>query len=463
MNEEGRLVGVSSYGNETIVHPLGLLVVIVLGILLLTVSRRRAAWPFLIMACFVSSAQRIVIAGLDWDFMRIIVLFGLARILFRKEYVGLKWNPLDRALVYCTLSAMFFYIVEYGTFSAVVNRLGLAFSAFGLYFCFRCFIRTWADLDSIILAFILISIPEALFFLIENQTGRNAFAFFGGVPEITFVRDGRLRCQGPFAHPITAGCFWASVVPLVAARWWNAAASRFLTALGVICATIVTLLSASSTPYLGLLAAAIAAGAFVVRRHMRPIRWSILFALIGLHLVMNAPVWHLIARVSAVSGSTAYHRYALINETINHFDEWWFSGCSYAAVRSWGIHAGDVTNHYIFMGVTGGLATMVLFIVMIAVAFGTVGKSWRVQRRHRYREVLSWALGVSLFAHCIMFIGVSYFGQINLVWYLLLAMIGSLQGMARTQDAARRNQAAGNWLVRRSLPRPRIRKPALQA
>ena len=42
-------------------------------------------------------------------------------------------------------------------------------------------------------------------------------AAMGGVPEITVVREGRLRCQGAFAHPILAGCFWAEQLPLIAA------------------------------------------------------------------------------------------------------------------------------------------------------------------------------------------------------------------------------------------------------
>lgn len=47
----------------------------------------------------------------------------------------------------------------------------------------------------------------AVFFPIASRTCQNMFASFGGVPPLTDVRDGRLRCRGAFAPAILAGCF----------------------------------------------------------------------------------------------------------------------------------------------------------------------------------------------------------------------------------------------------------------
>jgi hypothetical protein len=47
---------------------------------------------------------------------------------------------------------------------------------------------------------------------------------------------------------------------------------------------------------------------------------------------------------------------------------------------------------------------------------------------------------VSLFQHAASFIGVTYFGQITLLWYLLLSMIGSVD--ARSAADARLAAAA---------------------
>ena len=161
--------------------------------------------------------------------------------------------------------------------------------------------------------------------------------------------------------------------------------------------------------------------------------------LITLHMVMNAPVWHLISRVSAVGGSSSWHRYNLINETIKNFKDWWLYGCSGQTVASWGIWAGDVSNQYIMEGISGGFLTLLCFVGIIVVAFREVGILWRLQVRYPDRMKLSWALGVSLFVHCMNFIGVSYFGQIWILWYMILAMISSLSNSMVLSTGSIRN------------------------
>lgn len=416
--------GFGQTGGETLIHPIGLTAVIILGFAMLLLPRRWAVIPMLIIACFIPSAQRIVVFSLDFTLLRIMVVFGVCRILLKKEYIGFRWIALDKALVLWVVSAMVIHILREGTFSAVINRLGFAFDAFGMYFLFRCLIRNWQDITTIVVGFILISLPVAFFFLIENRTGQNFFSFFGGVPEITKIREGRLRCQGAYSHPILAGCFWAAVLPLIVAFWWKSAAAKIWAILGSVASMIIVLCCASSTPVLAVLGAMAGGLMFFCRKYMRPIRWAVVGLLVALHLMMKAPVWHLISRVSAVGGSTGHHRYILINGAIKYFHEWALLGTNSTA--HWGFGAQDMTNQFILEGVRGGFSTFVLFIVVIALAFREVGRLWRKQSPQPYRLALSWALGVSLFVHCLNFIGVSYFGQIHILWYLTLAMIGSI-------------------------------------
>ena len=47
-----------------------------------------------------------------------------------------------------------------------------------------------------------------------------------------------------------------------------------------------------------------------------------------LHFVMNHGIWHLIARIDLVGGSTGYHRFHLIDKAIAHFGERWLVGRS---------------------------------------------------------------------------------------------------------------------------------------
>jgi hypothetical protein len=434
------------YVNQTVLHPLGMAAVIVLGLSLLLVPRRYAVWPMIVMACFVAPAQRVVVFTLNFDLLRIMVLFGTVRIAAWGEWRGMRWNRIDVLLVLWTLSGAIIYILSYGTAEAVKYRLGTMYDAVGMYFLFRMLIREWSDARTTTIGFIVVAVPVAFAFMIEHATGRNVFAQLGGVPEITIVREGRLRCQGAFAHSILAGCFWAGVMPLMAAQWWCGGSARRWSAIGLVASIIIILLCASSTPVTAVGFGVAGAILFPMRRYLRYVRWGILALLLALHLVMGTPVWHLISRIDLAGGSTGWQRYHLINEAIRHFDDWWLLGTH--STQRWAEDLYDVTNQFILEGVRGGVLTLCLFVAMIGFSFQAVGRLCQSVEQDRPKLVLAWALGVALFIHCMNFMAVSYFGQIEMVWYLLLATIASLSVIPRARgdaahDLRRRKRAAG--------------------
>ncbi|HLU46732.1 MAG TPA: hypothetical protein VK116_01570, partial [Planctomycetota bacterium] len=342
----------------------------------------------------------------------------------RSEFRGYEWKRIDTAMLLWGFFGTVAYILLHKNGGAVVYRLGWLFDGMGMYFLFRCLIHDWKDFEGIVTTFLVLSIPVAFFFAIENLTRRNFFSLFGGVPAITIEREGKLRCQGAFAHPILAGCFWVGVLPWLATRWWEGAIGKMQALVGVFLATVIAFFAASSTPIAGLGAAMIAGLVFVLRRHMRKIRWGILFTLVGLHIVMKAPVWHLLARANIVGGSTGWHRYALVDAAIRNFREWFLLGTP--STGHWGRQLFDVTNEYVLQGVRGGVLTLIFFIAAMSYAYQGVGRMTRLFEGHRARQYKAWALGASLFAHTMMFLAVSYFGQILSLWFLQLAIIGSL-------------------------------------
>jgi hypothetical protein len=167
-----------------------------------------------------------------------------------------------------------------------------------------------------------------------------------------------------------------------------------------------------------------AACLYPLRRWLGFLRWSGLGMLVFLHMIMQKPVWHLISRIDIAGGSTGWHRYNLIDQAINRFSEWALIGTKSTA--HWAFGMDDVTNQFVLEGVKGGAGTLVLFVLLIVLAFRRVGWMLRDVDGSRFAMIASWSLGVSLFIHCLNFIAVSYFGQITLLWFLHLAMIGSL-------------------------------------
>ena len=134
------------FANQTTVHPVGLLALLVCGVGMLFLPRRHAILGFLVMACFIAPAQRLAFFGLDFNFIRIIVMFGWLRVLMRKETSGFRWTGIDLVMIAFAAVNTAAYTLLLASSSAFVNRLGASFDTIGMYFLFRILIRSWDDL-----------------------------------------------------------------------------------------------------------------------------------------------------------------------------------------------------------------------------------------------------------------------------------------------------------------------------
>jgi hypothetical protein len=142
-------------------------------------------------------------------------------------------------------------------------------------------------------------------------------------------------------------------------------------------------------------------------------------------MVMNKPVWHLIARIDLTGGSSSWHRFSIMDATINNFSQWWLLGEDNP--MSWGVwEMRDITNQYILEGLRGGLLSLALFLGVLVVGFSMVGKTIKQFEHDPNRRFTSWCIGNGLFVHVVTFFGVSYFGQITMLFFLNIAIIGSL-------------------------------------
>jgi len=424
-NEISRL-HYGGYGS-TVIHPVVLVAILIAAVLIFFLKRKNIIVLILFLGIFIPMSQRIVIAGLDFMILRILILFGWIRIIMSSEHRSLKLNAIDKALILYVLSNVVGYTLLWQTGGAFINRLGFAYNALGIYFLFRILIRDFEDIDQVIRILIVISVFVAVCMLIEQINGRNLFAVFGGIPKFTPIRDGRLRSQGPFAHAIVAGMFGATLMPLILSLWWKERQGRTIVLVGIVSSTIITITSASSGPVIAYLAGILGLCTWPLRNHMRKIRWGILFSLITLHMIMKAPVWALIARAGVVGGSSSWHRYNLVNQFIRRFDEWWLFGTKSTA--HWGWMMQDTVNQYVSVGVQSGLLSLLLFVAIIVFCFRSIGLKIKTCRS-RLIQLRLWAFGAVLFAHVIGFWGISYFDQIILIWYMLLAIISIISDLS---------------------------------
>jgi hypothetical protein len=430
-----------STNDITNINNIGLFFIVIMGILTIILPRRFAFMPLIISTCYMTLGQQLLVETLNFTIMRIMILFGWIRLFVRREYFSIKLNTIDKLIIWWVVVSVVIYTLSWQTSEAIINQLGFVYNTIGLYFLFRFFIRDLDDINRAIKVIAVIVVPLAILMLIESTTGRNLFSVFGGVREFSTFREGKFRCQGPFAHPILAGTFGATCVPLFLALWFRGRSGKLLGIIGSAAATIITIISTSSGPVMSYLAGIVGLMMWPFRKRMRVIRWGILSAVIALHIIMKAPVWALIGRLSNITGGTGWHRVELINAAIDHFDEWWLLGTKYTA--HWlpdflpiDPNSADITNEFIKEGVNGGVLKMTLFIIITALCFRAVGRAVQVMEGYPFsKRILVWSLGATLFAHVTAFISVSYFDQMIVLWYLLLAMISAISNFSKTFKA----------------------------
>lgn len=141
------------------------------------------------------------------------------------------------------------------------------------------------------------------------------------------------------------------MIPFFVALWFGAK-DKILSVAAVASTLLIIFACSSSTPVAAVGLVIIGWGMYFARAHMSTIRWSILGGLIGLQLLMQKPVYHLISRIDLVGGSTGWHRYHLFDQFVRRIGEWFFVGTHSTA--HWGYGLFDVTNQYVLEAVRGG-------------------------------------------------------------------------------------------------------------
>ena len=358
--------------------------------------------------------------GLDFTVLRILIVAGVLRILICGEQRYIKWNKLDLMILTWAFCGALIYIIQWMNTKAIVNRSGVIFDIVGLYWLFRQKIRSWNDVRFVLTLFALSALILSPLVALEWSTGKNPFVNLGRA--ITKVRAEHYRCQAAFPHSIMLGLFWTTLVPLFVGLGLTEN-KRILYWIAVAAAVFIVVASASSTPILVLAVVLLCLSGFKWRQYTSRIGLSLLVLLTALHIIMRAPVWHLLARVNVIGASTGWHRYNLIDKAIEHFDEWMLIGCR--NTDHWGFGLGDVTNQFILQGVRGGLITLLIFLVMIWLALKTL-LTLSLRGKDDKEQFLIWCLFITIIAHCVAFMGVSYFGQITMLWYMMLAIVALL-------------------------------------
>src|SRR5271155_115168 len=281
---------------------LGATLLLIAGILILCLPRKYVIIPVLLAIFFVPQGEILIVSGFHVTPARLIALFGWIRIIWTKFSSGTQvfdgtWNSIDSACLLSEVCGSCAFILLWLQMGAVFNRIGALWGILGIYFLLRYLIRDKQDIYRAIKVLAVIVAVNSVEMVHEQMKFQNLFGvYIGGVDAIPALRDGKIRSQGIFGHPILAGTFAATLVPLFLALWKSGNA-KFIAFVGLISAFSMVYTSASSTPLLAVVAGLIGVCLWPIRRNMRVVRWSIVGFLVVSQIFMKAPVWFLIARM----------------------------------------------------------------------------------------------------------------------------------------------------------------------
>ena len=413
--------------NQTILEPTSLLFVILNIVLLLSLRRRWAIIPIFLVAFYLTMNLRVVIGGLDFTMLRVIFLFAWVRVIFRSEIYSIDLNIIDKIVIAKIIFSIITYTILWGTTDAFIYQLGAGYDILGFYFIPRALIRSLDEIKGCIKVLLIISIPIALSMTIEQFTGRNVFSFMGGVPELSMVRYGEIRASASFTHPILAGDFGAAILPLFIGLLLAKEINQFRFCIGAISALAIAYFSFSSGPFVAALTGIIGTGLWFFRRRIGTIFWLSIGGLVGLHLVMKAPVWALMTRIG--SSGSSYHRFLVLDLTIRRFSDWWLIGTK--STTDWSPYPWifDMANYYCRTAVDSGLVGLLLFLLIISLCFKVVHRALYVNNISSQTKKFIWCIGASLLVHNVAFFGVSYMGANLFLLYLTFAFLSTIRNL----------------------------------
>lgn len=410
-------------------NPLFLVLSLAVIVSQFTLPRR---WAFLPLVIGTLHFQNVAVVqlGVAFTITKLVIVAGLFRAMREGTFACSRKQPLDMlVLAWAVWMILSGFAHNPRDHNPITVRLSQIYGYVGSYFYARCFLKSPEDFLRFVKALAMVVAPLALVVLYEKLAMNNIYEWLGqGGQEIT-VRNGRMRATGAFSNPILLGTFGATASVLMASLYRT---DKRWSILGGIGCVVIVFCSASSGPIVTMASAMMALTLWRWRTSVGRIRKLVIATFIVLHISMQAPVWYLMARIDLAGGSTGWHRAELITTALNHISEWWLVGTDYtrhwiAYGVAWSTEHIDITNHYLYMGIVGGVPLMLLFIAILLKSFQLLGRAMRPMRLARNpNELILWTVGASIFAHCFTFLSVSYYDQ---SYVPLCIAIGAVPGL----------------------------------
>jgi hypothetical protein len=401
--------------------------------------------PFLVAFFTIPIGEVVVIGALHFTAPRILILVALGRRLFftqRDKYPG-GIKTLDWFVIGWSISYVIAFFLQFPGQAALVQDLGTLVDTMGGYLVVRSFIPDGETVQRAVKTLAVICVVVAVFMINEQINHYNVFGLIGGIGPVVTIRDGKIRSEGVMGC-LYEGAFSGALIPLFLSLWMERK-SRLVAVAGILGATVMVFTSNSSTSILTIAGGLFALAFWKLRKKMRTIRWGLALTLIGLQIVMKAPVWALIARIDLTGSSSSYQRYGIVDMTIRNFRSWWLIGTP--DYVNWGWDSWDLCNQFAVVALTGGLVALIFYIAIFKQSFGAIGNARKRVDGNRRQEWLLWCFGSALFATTVAHFGINYPAQLIVSLLTLVACISAVTLESRNPAVETARLPAKKWIA----------------
>jgi len=396
------------------------------------------------------------VGTIDISVGRVLIMVLLARCLISRRLRGqAKPCSLDLWVMASLVIHAVVYCLANPVSDSVENQAGNLVDTAFVYLCFRLIIRDRASFMAFVKLVSLVLVPLAIIGVMEAVSGQYFFVWMARYcrwaragsqllnPSRMKPRLGFTRAFGPYSHPIMFGVTFGLFLPLTWALRREASLWRGLAWILAGFVVLGALSSMSSGPWMMLIVVLFVLAMERWRKGLKYFVFALLAVIPLVGIISNRPIYHVVFSYANPLGGAGWHRARLIDAAIDTFGQWWLLGYG-GRDPGWGRYVGmafaDITNYYLWVACQAGLAGLVSFCGMLAVAIRnllftvkTVREPWLVS--------VAWSLFSSIVGLMIFFLSVGLFGQPRSLFYGVLGIVASLTEPVRRraiQVASRR-------------------------
>ncbi|MEH6446988.1 MAG: hypothetical protein V7784_24100 [Oceanospirillaceae bacterium] len=393
---------------------------------------------------------RIPMGPIQMSAPRLVALMLIMRFIIGGRHRKLQLGKIDAFVTCGWLWIIIASTFAGAEFSGIAEQIGRGLDTVLMFFAARLAIQSADDFQSMLLPLIFISVIMCVAGAVEATTDYspyNKLVSYGS--QAWFVKEdeyrlGLLRAKASTGIHIYFGLSMALVVGFLWALRFGRK-NKTLAKIAAIFAVIAALSSMSSGPWMGLFAFIFFSIYANRTKFIKPSLWLVLCAAIFLELASNRHFYNLVDYLS-LSSETAWYRTRLLEVAVSQIQDFWLVGVGGDFPNHWGalidgrLHV-DIVNHFLIVGVYGGVLAMFFYIGSHVIAIKRSIRAWRMTLDPAQKGRL-FSLAAILLALDFTSMSVGLFGPPLIFSNILLGTLVGVSTIPSKNSPLKRNQTS---------------------